>query len=78
MKRLLTKNNSFIVLETKEQEDELNRRNKDFLEGKTIGAPAAPMSEPGLVITLLLTMLLPVLLWVKRRKRFAVALCGLN
>ena len=71
-KRLLTKNNSFIVLETKAQEDELNRRNKEFLEGKTFGASAAPMSEPGLIITLMLTMLCLVLLWVKRRKRFAI------
>lgn len=70
-KRLLTKNNSFIVLETKEQEDELNRRNKEFLEGKTIGASAAPMSEIDPLITLLLTMLLLVLFWIKRRKHVA-------
>jgi len=31
--RVLAKNTAFIVLETKEQEDELIRRNKEFLEG---------------------------------------------
>ncbi|MCL2106452.1 MAG: MSEP-CTERM sorting domain-containing protein [Oscillospiraceae bacterium] len=67
-RRLLTKNNSFIVLETKEQEDELNRRNKEFLEGKASGASAASMSEPGLFITLLLTIFLLGLLWMRRKK----------
>ena len=70
-RRLLTKNNSFIVLETKEQEDELNRRNQEFLDGNAIGASAAPMSEPGLLIALLFAMLLLILLRFKRKKRFA-------
>ena len=73
-RRLLTKNNSFIVLETKQQEEELNRRNQDFLEGKTPGASAASMREPGLLAALLLPALLPVSLWIKRRKRFGIGI----
>ena len=71
--RLLTKNNSLIVLETKEQEDELNRRNKEFLEGKTLSTSAASMSEPGILLALLCAVLLLVVLWVKRKKRLAAA-----
>jgi len=66
-RRLLTKYNSFIVLETREQEEELERRNKEFLEGKTLGAASAPMSEPGLLAALLLTLLLLAALYMKRK-----------
>ena len=66
--RILTKNNSFIVLETKEQEDELRRRNNDFLKGKWISASApASMSEPGMIITVLFTLLLLIAVYMKRR-----------
>ena len=71
--RLLTKNNSFIVLETKEQEDDLNRRNQDFLDGKTLSASGALMSEPGLLLALLFAALLLVVLHFKRKRRLAAA-----
>jgi len=71
--RLLTKNNSFIVLETKEQEDDLNRRNQEFLDGKTLSASAAPMSEPGILLALLFAALLLIVLRIKRRRRSKLA-----
>jgi len=46
--RVLTVYSSFIVLETKEQEETLLRRNESFLNGKLIVPPPAPMSEPGI------------------------------
>ena len=71
--RLLAKNNSFIVLETKGQEDELNRRNQDFLDGKTLSASGALMSEPGIFSALLFVALLLVVMYFKRRRRSKAA-----
>ena len=69
-KRILTRYNSFIVLETKEQEEELNRRNQEFLDGKTLSSSSSsPMSEPGLLVTLLLLLALLLFVHMKHRKR---------
>jgi len=46
--RILTVYSSFIVLETREQEETLLRRNQNILDGKMISPPPVPMSEPGI------------------------------
>jgi hypothetical protein len=67
--RVLTGNNAFIVLETKEQEEELRRRNEDFLNGKEFGMPArASMDEPGILAAILCAAFFLLLLNIKRSK----------
>ncbi|MCL2433634.1 MAG: MSEP-CTERM sorting domain-containing protein, partial [Clostridia bacterium] len=66
--RVLTKQSAFIVLETKEQEDELNRRNQEFLDGKVIaGPPRAAMSEPGAALAMLAVIVVLGVGIIKRR-----------
>ena len=70
LQRVLTGNNSFIVLETKEQEDELHRRNQEFLTGKSASAaPPASMDEPGALIAVLLTVGLLAVMQARKRRR---------
>jgi hypothetical protein len=52
--RTLTKYTSFIVLETKEQENALLELQAKFLNNDAKDAPAVMMSEPGLLICLFL------------------------
>jgi hypothetical protein len=68
--RILTKNTAFIVLETKEQEDELRKRNEDFLNGNdTSWSAPANMSEPGLILAILFTAFLLIMLSLSRKFR---------
>jgi len=63
--RLLTKYTSFIVLETKQQENDLMELQARFMNEDNETAPAVMMSEPGFLICIVTSLLL--IMVIKRR-----------